>query len=181
MGLLLIVCVLDFKICLWVTAYRALLGCIGSDKFMSAVSALPSLFAFACEDLIFLQIFKQSQIPCFVMLFDFSDFFEQERNIVKAFFFCFGGKAFVHVAVFKVFALCRFRKVICCGRYFIIVKQFEPYFGVLFFVICALQKKVRDLFVSFFSCFARKIRVFVACHGLASKCFVQVFFRLCAF
>ena len=112
-GITLIIFSVNFKIALWMSTNRTNFGCFCSDYDMTAITALPDFdFAFfkyrGC-----LNIFQQSTVAFFVMLFDLRNHAEFFCKFRKAFFFRCFCKVLIHVRPFVIFAFsgCRFRRI----------------------------------------------------------------------
>ena len=52
---------------------------------VTAVTALPYLFAFTIEYLTFLNVIEESEISFFVFLFNLAYFFKEESNLINVF------------------------------------------------------------------------------------------------
>ena len=131
-------------------ANRAFFRCRRAFDAVAAVGAFPDNLGRAVEDFAFDQRFQQSVVSFFVAFFDGADRSEQEGDFGKAFFVGFSGHAVIHVGPLVVFAGCGVFQVFDRRGNFAAVQQFEPDFGMFFFVVGRLFKFVGNNVVAFF-------------------------------
>ena len=141
---------------------------------MTAVAANPCHLAFAVKDLALFDIFAQGTIALLVLSLNIAYLFEQNCDMLKAFFSGFLCKVCIHIGPLIVFSGCGileiFHRVADSAA-----QELKPHLGVFFFVVRSLGEDGSNLLKAFLFCLRSIEGVFVSCLRFACKCSLEVF------
>ena len=159
-------------------ADRADVRCLGPDDQVTAVAALPDLYAALFKDGLLLDVLQQFAVALFMRLLDGGDTAEFLRELREAFLFGFLRHALVHVGPLKVLALCRVQQVLLGAAE--LIELLEPELGMLLLVLGGLQEERGDLLVAGLLGDGCEVGVLVSCLALASNGLPDVLLGFCA-
>lgn len=145
-----------------------------ADVDVTAIAALPAVFADTFPDLAAFEVGEKFQVAFLVVLFDFGDTLELAGNSLKALGAGFFGKFAIHFGPFLVFAGSG------GGEVFLGItdsaEMLKPKFRMFLFVIGGLLEESSDLLKTFLFRFRSEVRVFIAGLRFAGKGVSQIGF-----
>ena len=138
-------------------AYGAKLGSLRTNYDMSAVAALPDLYAALFKYGLRLYVIEKCAVSLLVRLLDSRNAAHLLSKVVEALLVSLARHSVVHIRPLVVLALCCGDEVFC--RRSKSAESLEPKLCVLLFVFCGLKEKLCYLLVARLLCNRCKIRV----------------------